>query len=248
MGRYSCAIGSCTEKSYGRDKSDGVKFFHVKNFPSQNRTAVKKKILLTRKDIKSLDDIKDMKICSRHFPGGNKHSLPTIIPKLENGKSIWPDIKSRRNIVRSTDDTAKPNECVSLQSKLDNINSSMMKTPPKLLQELEEMEKQQMDQLVTPVKKVHKELFKAKSSKAKKSPSLSQKLKRLREQEISEPTGVPAKSVKLSSHKFDIKDKMILDLQENVKSLEEQKQSLAEKLVELQKKKTFGIERFNVEP
>ena len=249
MGRYSCAIGSCTEKSYGRDKSDGVKFFHVKNFPSQNRTAVKKKILLTRKDIKSLDDIKDMKICSRHFPDGNKHSLPTIIPKLENGKSIWPDIKTRRSIVKtSTVNTETQKGDVSLQSKLDNINSSMTKTPPKLVQELEAIEKQQMDELVTPVKKVHKELFKAKSSKSKKSPPLRQKLKRLREKEESEPSGVPAKSVKLSSHKFDVKDKMILDLQANVKSLESNKKSLEEKIAGLQIKKTFGIERWQGDP
>ena len=249
MGRYSCAIGSCTEKSYGRDKNDGVKFFHVKNFPSQNRVAVKKKILQTRKDIKTLDDIKDMKICSRHFPDGNKHSLPTIIPKLENGTSIWPDVKSRRNIARnSMDDTPKPKECVSLQSKLDNVTLSMTKTPPKLVQELEAIEKEQMDKLVTPVKKVHKELFKAKPSKPKKSPSLSQKLKRLREKEISEPTGVSAKKIKLSSHKLDVKDRMILDLQENVKSLEAEKNSLHEKLVELRNKKMFGIERFTGEP
>jgi hypothetical protein len=94
MGRYSCAIGPCNEKTY--KKSEGVKFFHLNSITAQHRDVVKRKIFTTRKDLKSVTQIKDAMICSRHFPNGDKRKMPTIIPRLVGGKLVWPEEPTKR--------------------------------------------------------------------------------------------------------------------------------------------------------
>ncbi len=153
MGKYSCAIGPCNEKSY--DKSEGVKFFHIQHFPEQNKLAVKRKILSTRKDISSINDIKDVKICSRHFLNGDKTNLPTIIPKLVGGQVVWPEDfpKPRRSLKRhldvnsevelrpklkkrsKTDTQSGPalDQSPKLSAKLQQIKQTIAKSPPKLV-------------------------------------------------------------------------------------------------------------------
>ena len=100
MGKYSCAIGGCPEKSYA--KSPGVKFFYLATLTDENvKNAWKDKILSTRADISNRNQINDVAICSRHFVDGDKRNLPTIIPKVNSKKEvIWPEQKTRRTIIR----------------------------------------------------------------------------------------------------------------------------------------------------
>ena len=85
MGKYSCAIGGCPEKSYA--KSPGVKFFYLATLTDENvKNAWKDKILSTRADISNRNQINDVAICSRHFVDGDKRNLPTIIPKVNSKK------------------------------------------------------------------------------------------------------------------------------------------------------------------
>ena len=99
MGKYSCAIGGCPEKSYA--KSAGVKFFYLATLTDENvKNAWKDKILSTRADISNRNQINDVAICSRHFVDGDKRNLPTIIPKVNSKKEvIWPEQKTRRTII-----------------------------------------------------------------------------------------------------------------------------------------------------
>ncbi len=157
MGKYSCAIGPCNEKSY--DKSEGVKFFHIQHFSEENKLAVKRKILSTRKDISSINDIKDVKICSRHFQNGDKKGLPTIIPKVINGQVVWPEdsSKPRRPLKRhsnfavdvtsgvepspklrkvsttATNSRLALDRSPKLNAKLQKIKHSIASSPPKLV-------------------------------------------------------------------------------------------------------------------
>ena len=71
MGRYSCAIGPCDEKSY--KKSDGVQFFRLIFAPPNMKNVWKTKIMDTRKDIKSMDDIKNVCI------------VPSLVAMLSSG-------------------------------------------------------------------------------------------------------------------------------------------------------------------
>ena len=100
MGKYSCAIGGCPEKSYA--KSPSVKFFYLATLMDENvKNAWKDKILSTRADISNRNQINDVAICSRHFVDGDKRNLPTIIPKVNSKKEvIWPEQKTRRTIIR----------------------------------------------------------------------------------------------------------------------------------------------------
>ncbi len=268
MGKYSCAIGPCKEKSY--NKSEGVKFYHVQSIPEQNKLAVKRKILSTRKDISSIEDIKDLKICSRHFPNGDKKGLPTIIPKIVNGEVIWPNdsSKPRRVLKRHSEDApdvppcpkkqktqsesgvrqkkgVTSNKSPKLSAKLKKIKLSINKTPPKLIQELEKQKQAEMDALCTPVKRIHKELFTHPDEPTRKSPRLSKKLQSIQKNELFK-TAVDSSEV--PSSKRDLKDKIILDLKEKLQSQQTTERELRQSLLELQRKKSFGVERFMGEP
>lgn len=93
MGRYSCAIGGCEEKTY--KKSKGVKFYHMKGFSGTHAVAVKEFFLNTRLDLTNVSEIKDSVICSQHFEDGDKNNLPTIIPRKISGKVEWPSPKKK---------------------------------------------------------------------------------------------------------------------------------------------------------
>ena len=110
MGKYSCAIGGCPEKSYA--KSPGVKFFYLATLTDENvKNAWKDKILSTRADISNRNQINDVAICSRHFVDGDKRNLPTIIPKVNSKKEvIWPEQKTRRTIIKAPIHLASFNE------------------------------------------------------------------------------------------------------------------------------------------
>ena len=264
MGKYSCAIGPCQEKSYR--KSEGVKFFHIKNFPDKNKIAIKRKILSTRKDISSINDINDVVICSRHFPKGDKTKLPSIIPKVVDGKVIWPEnfAKPRRALKRHADsiDEHKPKiqkavesraktphsstKSPKLAAKLQRIKSSISKTPPKLIQELEYQNLAEKNALCTPVKRIHQELFECNEEPPRKSPRLAEKLKRLQQKELFKTPLLDCSDN--TSSKRDLKDKIILELKEKVHTHEKREKDLEQSLFELRKKKKFGVERFMGEP
>lgn len=149
MGRQSCAIGACPEKSYR--KSEGVKFFNLKWIKDETiKRAWKKKILATREDIKSEACLNDVAICSRHFVDGDKRNLPTIIPRFIDGEIIWPDSKAtnrklplRRTLWSATppDETTascsgsstdtQPCTTTPLSAKLTKICTQLSSSPPK---------------------------------------------------------------------------------------------------------------------
>ena len=148
MGKYSCAIGGCTEKSYA--KSPGVKFFYLATLSDESvKNAWKDKILSTRSDISNRTQINDVAICNRHFVDGDKRNLPTIIPKMNSKKElIWPEQKTRRTIIRklpfnSPDSVTKqpkesprilmprPDTPLPLKDKLMHMQSALNATPPK---------------------------------------------------------------------------------------------------------------------
>ena len=151
MGLYSCAIGGCDEKTYRR--STGVKFFYLKNIKDETTLkAWKDRILSTRSDIKHRWEIKDVAICSRHFPDGDKRNMPTIIPKKVGNQQIWPVVSERRSVVRKLPYSTPMSSCSHdeiqghnmdlnqgstcaesppLKTKLSALISSMDKTPPK---------------------------------------------------------------------------------------------------------------------
>ena len=148
MGKYSCAIGGCPEKSYA--KSPGVKFFYLATLTDENvKNAWKDKILSTRADISNRNQINDVQaICSRHFVDGDKRNLPTIIPKVNSKKEvIWPEQKTRRTIIRklpftspvsttkqpkeSPPTNSQPHTPLPLKDKLLKIQSALNATPPK---------------------------------------------------------------------------------------------------------------------
>ena len=142
MGRYSCAIGGCDEKTY--DRSTGIKFFHIKHFSGDQKNRITDKILATRMDL-NVNKIKDVVVCSRHFPEGDKTKYPLIIPRKVNGIIVWPnETIPRRKIVRtspfpSATSTVTTTTSTPLTSKhttgekLDTLMASCNESPEKVV-------------------------------------------------------------------------------------------------------------------
>ena len=144
--RQSCAIGPCPEKTYNH--SEGVKFYNIRNISDpETKKAWKKKILSTRADLKSADQIKDAVICSRHFENGDKRNLPTIIPRKVGKDIVWPETSDRRLLIRrqlsfsktsapsvsSTSTHVRQSSESVLQCKINTLKRALDTSPPQMV-------------------------------------------------------------------------------------------------------------------
>ncbi|XP_069103137.1 uncharacterized protein [Argopecten irradians] len=265
MVRQSCAIGPCPEKTY--KKSEGVTFLYMINVKDNDlKRAWKDRILNTRKDVRSRDELNHVAICSRHFKDGDPSNIPTIIPKIHGGEVVWPETeKPRPKVIRRAldfNDSASPPSSPpdvesepppsltpkfksELQQKLDQIRTVMTESPPKIVKEIEKRKADEINEMTPAVKSIYNQVMTSAHTSVMQSPPLKKKLKFLKEKTNKEPDGVRPHVSKSTPN---AKDSLIQHLKDLLDVEMRQNADLRLQLHEKINGNVFGIEQFRCSP